>query len=92
MKFFKYISILFITILIGACATVKMQVADNIIYNKPNSEIVHSFYLIGDAGNSALKEKDAALVLLEKEIQKANENSTLIFLGDNVYEKGIPKN
>tara|TARA_R110002126_G_scaffold72364_1_gene180880 strand:- start:39886 stop:43599 length:3714 start_codon:yes stop_codon:yes gene_type:complete len=92
MKFFKYISILFITILIGACATVKMQVADNIIYKKPNSEIVHSFYLIGDAGNSALKEKDAALVLLEKEIQKANENSTLIFLGDNVYEKGIPKN
>lgn len=91
MKIFKYLFIFLITVLLYSCATLEMQVAEKQPYKKPNSEVLHSFYLIGDAGNSALKDKDPALVYLEKEIENANENSTLIFLGDNVYEKGIPK-
>lgn len=79
--------------LITACATTKMQVSED---QKPkienrNSKLVHSFYLIGDAGNSDLYKRDSALSHLNREIKSATKDATLIFLGDNVYEKGIPK-
>ncbi|MHB0754425.1 metallophosphoesterase [Polaribacter sp. M15] len=91
MKVLKSFLLICFAILAYSCATTQMQVVENHTYKKPNSEVLHTFYLIGDAGNSKRKEQDPALAYLEKEIEKANENSTLIFLGDNVYEKGIPK-
>jgi hypothetical protein len=91
MKILRLFLLISIAVFMYACATTKMQVIENHTFKKPNSEVLHTFYLIGDAGNSALKKKDSALAYLEKEIENANENSTLIFLGDNVYEKGIPK-
>jgi len=71
----------------------KIQVAENQTFEskKETSEIIHSFYLIGDAGNSTLKEDSQALKYLKKKIENSTKNSTLIFLGDNVYETGIPK-
>lgn len=90
MKFSRLLFYIFTTSIFISCATIKMQVKEGHTF-KPNkeSEVLHSFYLIGDAGNSELSKKDSALVLLEKEITKAKKNSTLIFLGDNVYPKGI---
>ncbi|PQJ79583.1 metallophosphoesterase [Polaribacter porphyrae] len=92
MKIVRYTLVLLIVIFINACATIKMQVTEGYKF-KPNttSEVLHSFYLIGDAGGSDLRAKDSALAYLEKEIKYAKKNSTLIFLGDNVYENGIPK-
>ena len=89
----QIVHILAISLLISACATTKLQIVEQHKY-KPKSDtlkVVHSFYLIGDAGNSELNKKDSALSYLSEEIKKAKENSTLIFLGDNVYQKGIPK-
>ena len=94
MKLIKQtLYILIFSVLISACATIKMQVAENHKYSarKDTSKVIHSFYLIGDAGNSNLNKKDSALSYLEQEIKSANKNSTLIFLGDNVYQKGIPE-
>lgn len=94
MNFIKQIlTLLVLSLLISACATIKMQVAENHSYisKKDSSKVLHSFYLIGDAGNSALNKKDSALSYLEEEIKNAKKNSTLIFLGDNVYQRGIPK-
>lgn len=94
MNFIKQIlTLLVLSLLISACATIKMQVAENHSYisKKDSSKVLHSFYLIGDAGNSALNKKDSALSYLEQEIKNAKKNSTLIFLGDNVYQRGIPK-
>ncbi len=73
-----------------SCATFKMQVDESVKYEKPNSKILHSFYLMGDAGGSELGKKDIALQRLAKDIKKAPKDATLLFLGDNVYEKGIP--
>lgn len=80
-------------LLISSCATLKMQVDKNhkLYTKKDTSNILHSFYLIGDAGNSDLYKRDTALSYLSKELKKAKKNSTLIFLGDNVYPTGIPK-
>ncbi|WP_337994816.1 metallophosphoesterase [Polaribacter ponticola] len=69
-----------------------MQVADKQIHKieKEVAEIVHSFYLIGDAGNSTLTKNSPALDYLKSKTENATENATLLFLGDNVYETGIP--
>lgn len=48
-----------------------------------------SLYLIGDTGKDTIPSE--TLYLLEFE-SKSNENSGIIFLGDNVYPRGIPQN
>ena len=82
----------FIIVFLTSCATNKLQVVknDNTTKETIESELSHSFFLIGDAGNSTMDEDSPALKYLEKQIKDAPENSTLIFLGDNVYETGIP--
>ncbi len=83
----------FITIvLLTGCATYKAQFSEdkNPITVKKDSDISHSFYLVGDAGNSNLGSVSPALKYLDKHISTADENATLLFLGDNVYETGIP--
>jgi predicted phosphodiesterase len=93
MRFIKYLLFTFIILLVSACATMKMQVAENqnFEYKKDSSKLIHSFYLIGDSGNSTLNEDSPALKYLKNKIENSTKNSTLIFLGDNVYETGIPK-
>ncbi|MBE7690486.1 phosphoesterase [Tenacibaculum piscium] len=99
---FRYLVFFFLVIistLFNNCATYKAQYTDkntvkNIAKekNNPNSDkkIAHTFYLIGDAGNSDLGKISPALKYLNKHIRTAPKNSTLLFLGDNVYETGIP--
>ncbi|WP_343330870.1 metallophosphoesterase [Polaribacter staleyi] len=93
MKLFKYAVFTLLFLLISACATIKKQIAENQpkVIKKDSSKIEHTFYLIGDAGNSTLEEDSPALKYLKKHIKNASEKSTLLFLGDNVYETGIPK-
>ncbi|WP_298781971.1 metallophosphoesterase [uncultured Polaribacter sp.] len=93
MNLLKFSLFTTILLLFSTCATTNMQVFENQKFEskKDTSEIEHSFYLIGDAGNSTLTEDSPALKYLKKETENASKNSTLIFLGDNVYETGIPK-
>lgn len=93
MKVFKFILFLFAVVLFSTCATFNIQISKNqeITQEKDTTKLVHSFYLIGDAGNSTLKEDSPAIKFLKKQIKNAPKKSTLLFLGDNVYEKGIPK-
>ena len=93
MKFKIRIGAAFLGILIlNACATYQPQYKDirtNSVF--PDKEIIHSFYLIGDAGNSPLGSQTEALKAFKTELDKAPKQSTAIFLGDNIYEKGMPK-
>ncbi|UAM97309.1 metallophosphoesterase [Polaribacter litorisediminis] len=93
MKLFKYFLFFILLLCISACATLKMQVAENEVFEEKqdSSKLVHSFYLIGDAGNSTLTKDSPALIYLRKKMKGASKKSTLLFLGDNVYESGIPK-
>ena len=93
MKLFKYSLLTLLFLLISACATIKKQIAENQpkVIKKDSSKIEHTFYLVGDAGNSTLKNDSPALKYLKKHIKNASEKSTLLFLGDNVYETGIPE-
>lgn len=93
LKFLKFILLLLTTY---SCATYNINYkkgeanwrAD---FEKSDTEIEHTFYLIGDAGNANFNESLTHLELLKKELKKASKNSTVLFLGDNIYEKGMPK-
>lgn len=49
----------------------------------------YSIFLIGDAGEPQLNGKDWVLNPLKKQLQQAGKNSAVIFLGDNIYPKGL---
>ncbi|MFK7749881.1 MAG: metallophosphoesterase [Kordia sp.] len=93
IKSLQSVGIVVLLLCFSACATFKAQYAEKQSMNPfpKDKEIIHSFYLIGDAGNSPLGEKAIALKMMEKELQKAAKNSTAIFLGDNIYPAGLPK-
>ncbi|MGB5357275.1 MAG: metallophosphoesterase, partial [Eudoraea sp.] len=78
-------------LLFTSCASHKVQY--NSESNTPNSskEIDHTFYLIGDAGNSPIDSVTLALKDFQEELSAATKNSTALFLGDNIYPKGLPK-
>ena len=82
---------IFLSLLLSACATYNLQVKDDQSVESPDSDIEHSFYLIGDAGNSELGERTEAIKDFEQALNNAKKNSTAIFLGDNIYPSGLPK-
>ncbi|MEL6194693.1 MAG: hypothetical protein AAFR66_21720, partial [Bacteroidota bacterium] len=52
--------------------------------------IKHTVYLLGDGGNTVLEEHIHNFHFLESFLQKEDENSTLVLLGDNIYPDGLP--
>ncbi len=77
-----------------ACATFKPHIAkDKQDWEKdqpdPNLKIKHSMYLLGDAGGTP--NGSANFRLFKSLLDKADENSSAVFLGDNIYPGGLPK-
>lgn len=89
-------TLLIFALLAVSCATNHSQfgtrlpamIKDN--FDNPKT-ISHTFYLVGDAGNSDLEKPQQLFSVLEERLSKADSSSTLIFLGDNIYPKGMPK-
>ncbi len=84
---------LFLLLLLSfGCATyeAKYAVPFTEITSNVEREVEHTFYLIGDAGKSPMGELNPALKKLKVELANAPENSTAIFLGDNIYPAGMP--
>ena len=92
----RLLSIFLLLFFTLGCSTYKTQYQDTTLNWQHNNgdknlEIEHSFYLIGDAGNAELNKDLNHLQLLKKELLGENKNATVLFLGDNLYEKGLPK-
>ncbi|WP_396633189.1 metallophosphoesterase [Maribacter sp. R86514] len=88
-KLYAYLSVfMFIT----GCATYKVKYVDEKYAKDVNDkkEIVHTLYLIGDAGLSPIGGMNPALKIFKDKLDKADKNSTAIFLGDNIYPAGLP--
>ncbi len=86
---------IFLFLMLQSCTTHHAQFGKNITNpisqnTTDSSKIVHTFYLIGDAGNPNEKSSQQTIILLENQLKKATKNSTLLFLGDNIYPKGLP--
>lgn len=52
-----------------------------------DDKLKHSVFLIGDAGEPF---ENPVLNLLKQEIDQLGENASVVFLGDNIYPKGLP--
>ncbi|QHW00578.1 BamA/TamA family outer membrane protein [Spirosoma endbachense] len=50
----------------------------------------YSIFLLGDAGAPLPNGQDPVLNALRAQLQKAGSNSSLILLGDNIYQFGLP--
>ena len=88
----KHCLLILILFLLEGCATykTKYKVGNNIGDISTNSELLHTFYLIGDAGKSPMNDQSEALKAFKKVLEKADKNSTALFLGDNIYPTGLP--
>ncbi len=87
------IAALMLIFLISSCATYQARYAEGNNLNSTTSSgktIEKTFYLIGDAGK-ANSQGSPALNAFDSFIQNKNtEGQYLLYLGDNVYEDGIP--
>jgi len=56
-------------------------------------EIEHTLFLVGDAGEIDDKESKTNYVIsaMRKQVEAAGKASSIVFLGDNIYPKGLPK-
>jgi hypothetical protein len=96
ISLFRYFSIVLLTLfLFNSCATMQLQIKEEkekkVIQLDENQKIAHTFYLMGDAGNAKKDSTTVALSLFSKKLDVVNENATVLFLGDNIYPKGLPE-
>ncbi len=87
-----YVYSLLVVFLITGCATYETKYVDEkyAVDVEENKEVSHTFYLIGDAGLSPMGGMNPALKIFKDRLDLAGENSTAIFLGDNIYPAGLP--
>lgn len=95
MKLFKsYLLLILICLIASSCANKRLnysQAQKDWEQNIPgDTEIEHTMFLIGDAGNSKEGKMAPALRLLKNKLEQAGDQSSVIFLGDNIYPGGMP--
>ena len=84
-------AVVILLLLSNSCATYTAQYSEKIsVEESQQAEISHTFYLIGDAGNSPKGEKSKGVKGFEETLSKAPKNSTALFLGGNIYPAGMP--
>ena len=50
----------------------------------------YTVFLMGDAGAPALDGTDPNLNTMRTQMQAAGRNSAVVYLGDNIYQRGLP--
>ncbi|KAG1651624.1 hypothetical protein GQR58_026849 [Nymphon striatum] len=88
----NYCLVVLCSLLLTNCATQKTKYASDNAKKEitTSNPISHTVYLIGDAGLSKDNMPNAALRSFKNRLDKADKNSTAIFLGDNIYPAGMP--
>lgn len=88
--FYKLCLIVIVVFSFNSCATFELHKNQSKISKLPaEKELIHSFYLLGDAGGSKIGETDLAIQDFKDALNNASKNSTAIFLGDNIYPSGF---
>lgn len=88
----KSFVLILLVLTLFSCATLDKQIKGNQTdVDISSKEVEHTFYLIGDAGNASISSSIQALYVLEAALKKSSRNTTVLFLGDNIYPNGLPK-
>lgn len=105
MKFFwhsgrrvqiKLLALFIIIISATGCATYHPQYGakaqlpggDTIVRN---DTLAHRFYLVGDAGYASQPNGQRLLEAVTGHVKQEGKNTTLMYMGDNIYPLGMPK-
>ncbi len=56
----------------------------------PSLKVAHTAFLVGDAGYDSPENRAHVLQYLNQKLDSADRNSSVIFLGDNIYQLGMP--
>ena len=86
--FFKYIFL----VLLSACVSPKIYYNSentNWVESKPNGEIYETVFLLGDAGAPSRDPLEPTFKLLKQHMDEAGSKSHLLYLGDNLYPRGL---
>jgi hypothetical protein len=88
-----YACLLFITVFYS-CATYHPQFGKEALVKPTDSlatrQLAHRFYLVGDAGYANQPNSQELLTIIKNKLQKEDKNTTLLYLGDNIYPLGMP--
>ncbi|REA64518.1 metallophosphoesterase [Dyadobacter luteus] len=91
----RYISIPIFLAFMASCASYKTQYAPAARQWQseappPEIRLKHTMYLIGDAGNDSPEHPAPVLEYLKTKLAKESKQSSALFMGDNIYEYGMP--
>ncbi len=80
--------------LLQSCGTAKPWFGESVLNplesGKPESQPEYSVFLTGDGGGSAGDFSNSILPVLGNQFVNAGPKSAVVFLGDNIYPKGMP--
>lgn len=81
-----------VLIILASCATYEVKIDQSFGQQTGSSASSkqHTLYLIGDAGGADSGQSLLHFDKLKEKLQTESESSTILFLGDNSYPKGIP--
>ncbi|PZR14742.1 MAG: metallophosphoesterase [Flavobacterium psychrophilum] len=92
----KLIVYLFIALVLNSCATHKAQYGKNALTTVPEkqdslvSETEQNIFLVGDAGYATHPNSQQLLAKVSERLKNSGKNTTLLYLGDNIYPLGMP--
>ena len=94
-KLILYFTLLLSMLFVQSCANYKLNYSKEgksweLEKPNPSNKLAHRMYLIGDAGNAPLNETTNVLKYLKTKLADESENSSIIYLGDNLYPGGMP--
>jgi len=94
MKAFKGYLLIMGALMLHSCADYRLHYsreARDWESNVPGQELAleHSVFLVGDAGELVNGKASPALALLGEKLRQAGKNSSVVYLGDNIYYNGM---
>lgn len=84
-----------VALMLGACSLGSVYVKNDgnpsvRELSVPESDILQSLFLIGDAGTPMLDKPEPVFAVLQAAASVKPEQNTIVFLGDNIYPYGMP--
>ncbi|MFK7773419.1 MAG: hypothetical protein AB8F94_14820 [Saprospiraceae bacterium] len=93
-KISKVILCIGLIFIFHSCANFKLHQSVEMVVLKASlsteEQPTHSVFLIGEASADLKNSTNPTLTLLQKHLEETNQNSTILFLGDNLGSKGMP--
>lgn len=91
----KISPVMVVVLLIVSCATYNEQIGRDFkgstFINGDENKLLHEIVVVGDAGNADEEKGKQLLQSVEGYLKQNASKQTLLFIGDNIYPLGMPK-